>query len=211
MAAIVLNDVLKVRFVSYTPTQVGINVVHYKVTAVNGAPTTIGVAQGLDSISIAYKACMSSAARWRGTGVSVFSPVPTAEDSFVGNDGVGGGGADLLATQTCGIVTKKGFFPNRHNYGRAYIAFPSVGMANADGSPTAAYVTTLAALAVIFGPSWTAVGVGADTVDLTMHIAEVNALGQYVNSVAVSSLRASKRFATQRSRGMYGAQNAPPF
>lgn len=206
---LVNGDILEARFVCFVPNQVGINVRHYGVSGVIGAPTGVDVADYLDGVFESfYKSCISSQATYRGCGVKRLLAVPSAEDIGIANAGIGTGAGDLLPKQTCGLITLRTGLPGRGFRGRVYVPFPAEDDNDTDSTPTAAYITLLTAFGTQLKtvlPMVISVGVTEATLTpLVYH--RLLGLG-----TAITQGTPRDRWASQRRRGDFGAMNLPPF
>lgn len=210
--ALINGDIVKIRTCCYTPTQIGINVHYYRVlTAPTGPVTDLEVAVAVeDNFDNLYKACISSDASWRGIGVQLISPTLPypVEQVSVAQAGIGTGAAGLLATQTCGIITKLTAYAARYARGRSFIPFPAIDAVTAAGAASAGYLAVLTTLANELDDLQTIVGV-AGTVILTPVIRSLTVANPGTTPVTVC--KPSTKLGTQRSRGQYGKPNALPF
>lgn len=205
---IVVGDVMQLRLCQYITNQIGLNLVHYRITAITGTPTVEAAATPWDGLwAPLYKPLMSNAARWRGLGVRRLNPNPTIEYSAIANDGPGTSVTDPMSKVTCGIITKVTGFPGRGNRGRMYLSFPSEGLNDVDGTPTNAYVVALGVLSalivldqVVTGP----VGSTATWRPVIRHRVSGTTLD-------ITIAQSRKKWASQHRRGDYGRPNVLPF
>lgn len=204
------GDILLARVVTYTESQLGINVLHYRVSA------TTGTSCSLDDIALAfdsnwnalYKAVLSQNSHYRGVGVKRVNPNPSVESTSVTNDGVGTVLADPGPKQAAGIITKLTGVAGRANRGRMYVPFPTVDDADVDGSPTNGYQTLLASIASNVLTPDTVVAVGGSATLIPCLAREVAGVW---SSKDITGSRVQSKFGTQRRRGDYGKLNALPF
>lgn len=210
-----VGDLLEVRVVCYTPSQIALNVLHYEVTAQVGAGATLAsiAASFAAGCSLLYRALMPSVASFRGIGVRNLMAPRTIEFTDAASDGVGSVGADLAPTQTSYILAMSGTLAGRSNTGHSYPGFPSADYLTATGGMTAPGLAALTALATFLftpGPQ----GAGADLATLvlaTRHPDVIVATVHLPQWTRVFSLRPAPIWATQRRRGQFGRQNIPPF
>lgn len=206
-----VGDLFRVKAASFLRDQLGLNVLYYETlteTAGDSNPTSLAAAFALVAAT-AYKAAMSDEARYIGQGVTQLFPVATAE--FWTNDGAGVGvfTGDALPSQTCGILTKKSVAPGRRGRGRVYVPFPAETANDTKALPNAGYLTALSTLATALGANVTVNEQGGWQAVLRPVIAAAIPGGGY-SRLAITQLLPRPRWATQRSRGSYGAANLPP-
>lgn len=209
MAVFALNDIIRIRIATYTPSQAAINTMHYKVIAVAGTSSdTATAATTFDTaLSTPYKNIMSDNARYRGLSVQrIFPGIVTVPDIVVASDGPGVVASDLLPGQVSGIGSWRTDLAGRKYRGRVYIPFPAESHNDVTGIPTAAYVTLLDTLLTALSVTRT-VGGGGNTADLrcVLFHRSTNTSDQIVAQVA------RPRWATQKRRGNYGRTNPTPF
>lgn len=212
MAVVLQNgDLVKVRHVCYTPTQIGVNVLYYRVLAAPvGAVSDFDVAASTNMARGGlYKALISTMARFRGVGVQIVIPgVSPPEQVDVTQDGVGTSGTTLAPTQSSGIITKLTAISQRYARGRIYVPFPSTDDMTAAGAPTAGYLAALLTLANDLDDVETVV-VGAASVVLTPVVRSLSVAHPGTYTITTCVPRA--KFGTQRRRGQYGRINVLPF
>lgn len=214
MAEVILNEFSEVRLVSYSPPQIGLNVLHYQCIALSPAAAIPykAVASRLDVlVHAAYKACMSSTASWRGVGIRPIRTPVVIEEFETANDGGGTDLASIAPRQLCGILTKRTALVGRGFRGRLYVAFPSQNAYTVVGAATVAYVASLDALAGVLLNNFV-VAVGADTATfsprLRHRVAGPPVAFQYI---PLTNIKARDKMGTQRRRGAFGAANALPW
>lgn len=210
MADFAAFDVLEVRYVVALQNQVGINVFHWGVDSNVGTGATFQTAINTleAAMAAAYKACISTSARYQGAGLRRVSPsVPTAEFVSVATAGMGTGGANFLPKQISGILTKRTTLAGRRGRGRVYVPFPYAAANDTDGTPLAAYMTALGTLATAFALPNRVVGVGGNTTSLSPVVYQ---RGPKLTNV-ITSITTNDKWASQRRRGDYGRANIPPF
>jgi len=206
-----LGDVYKARFCCYTPSQIGLNVTHWVVTAETGVGASHAeIADKFNTEFAAdYKAVISSNASYRGVGITKVLPLPvSAETANVTADGFGAGGLNLAPTQSSGIITIKDGLAGRAHRGRIYIPFPSADSVDPAGAPTIVYRANMLTLMGEFA-NVQVCGVGANTTTLVLGL--YHRLPAPPTATIIAQLSVPAKFATQRRRGQYGKTNVVPF
>jgi len=205
------SQVYRVIACSYTPTQIGLNVMYWKCTGTTGTGVTLqALADRFDDLwAFTFKQSLSENARWRGVSVQriagFFSPLIWTSTV---NDGVGGVAGNLAPTQTSGVISKRSVFPGKHGRGRLFIPFPSVNDVQPTGAPTVGYVTVLESIAVLMNASVvTTLGGDQGTVKQVVRRDQSG----IINFDLVEQTIARNRYGTQRRRGQYGSTNILPF
>jgi len=204
-----INDLYEARIVCTYDNQTAINVRHYRVTAKAGTGVTDQtLATQLDAtFQAAYKALMSSSARYHGVGVRRIFPLPLGlEVNSIANDGVGTQPVGLNPSQTCGVMTLRTALGGRSRRGRVYIPFSSTSDTGADGRPSVGYQTRMGTLAALFF-FVQALGAGGNTNTFTPVI--YSKKFDYSNQIVTAT--SVKKWGTQRRRGDYGRPNTAPF
>ena len=151
---------------------------------------------------------LSNSAEYYGSMCYIMNPIGAAPrpDDTGALSQVGTGGAGLLPTQACGLTSWYTPLLGKHGQGRTYWPFPAPAHSEADGTPTAAYLTLLGDLtsfltntiAVVDGP----------VTGLFNHVIYHDPLAgpQFVDDGLERNA-----WATQRRRGAFGKANSPPF
>jgi len=199
----------QLRIACYTPNQVGINVINYRVDAVTGlgALDTEAVDELDNVFDGLYRDVLCAGARYRGCSLQRFRPMPRSVPvTSVTRDGVGNVAGDLMATQVAGIISFRTAFAGPRFRGRIYLPFPSEASNFVDGLPTAGYVVSAGLIAAqIIAPHTVGVTGGTSTLIPILWHRDLNT---YDDLVAVG---ARQLWATQRRRGSYGRLNPMPF
>ncbi len=213
----VQNDILEARIFTFdptTPTQLGVNVVRFRVSLVNGTGGTLtAMAASLDGVvAPLYKALLSSTVQYRGIMLQKIWPFPRTFAEFSnGNNGTGSGAATQVPTQVCGLIKAQTAKAGRQFRGRIYIPFLGTGSVGANGNPTAPYVTALQNLAAAVYPSSYGIIAGGNGFTMIPVIFHNKGYGKPPTNLKgtddVVSVVASPLFATQRRRGNYGRSN----
>lgn len=204
-----VNDVLRVRVVMNTTDQIGVNVLHYIVTAeVTGGATLGEIAAYLDGMyHNAYKTLLTDQANYRGVGVQRVRPLPTSQEAVsTGNEGSGTQGGDPLPKQIAGLLSWKTIFAGPGFRGRTYVPFPPEQQNDPDGTPSANYLVNLATLSVQIRAGGLVVGGGGSS---TLAFGIYKRQQQAFNGVVDQIIR--PMWATQRRRGDFGRKNVLPF
>jgi hypothetical protein len=204
-----VNDLFEARIVCVYDNQISVNVRHYRCTAKAGTGVTDQtLATQLDAtFQAAYKALLSSSARYRGVGVRKVEPLPLGLEVYsTVNDGIGTQALGMNPTQTCGVMTLRSALGGRSRRGRVYIPFSSFADTGADGRPAAGYQVRMGTLAALFF-FVQALGTGGNTNTFTPVIwsKKFNYSNQIITATSV------KKWGTQRRRGDYGRTNVTPF
>lgn len=166
--ALSLNQVVQTNHVSSFASQFAQLVRHWLVTAV-GAPaaTDDDFINSLDvTVANAMKNVLGSTARYEGAKVQIIRPIPFPAVIYIVNAGAGAIVGDMMSPQTAGLVRLRSAFGGKANRGRFYTPFPSENSNGPGGGPTAAMVTSMAALGNNFIAPFS-VNVGGRTATLT--------------------------------------------
>jgi len=210
----IVGDLLQIRTVCYTDTQISMNVLHYEVAATAGTPQTLAVIATLFETRVftAYATLMPSTARWRGCDVQNVMPVPTLKFPSVIHDQVGISGDTLTPTQSSLLIHTNANFAGRKYLGRVYPGLLSTAWCTVDGHLDVAGLAKLDILKNLLGPSLVLVGDTGQT-SLALTIRHPNSLGPVITPTwdRVLSMVSSPKIATQRRRGQFGAANVPRF
>jgi hypothetical protein len=203
-----VNDVILVRHICYTPSQIAVRAYRAGIVALVGIIDSTALLACLDnSVAARYKAIMSPDARYRGTGIKkVVGAGTTSEEVISSNDGPGTVAGNLLPSQVTGMTTVQTGFAGRANRGRIYWPFPSEADDIAGAIPDPTYVVRADAAASILTGSPTLVfGAMVLTWTVLLHHRVPN-----TNTPTTGRLTRPK-WATQRRRGQYGKTNVLPF
>jgi len=204
------NMTLEVKLVCTHGGQIGVNVRHYRAALMTGTGTTLGaVATAMNSAFAGpYRDLLSSDASWLGVAVRVITPAPGSALAFNKEDtAVGLRTAEVLPGMVSGIITLQTTIAGRGYRGRVYIPFPDESANEDAGVPTAGYVTDLETLGAALIATRVVGTVGVNDVTLRPVIFHRGDS----SFTEVTSARANTRWATQRRRSDYGAQNVVPF
>jgi hypothetical protein len=204
-----VGDIYEARIVSTIGGQTAINIRHYRVSTIVGTGASdSGIATAVNArFATDMKAAMTSNATYRGVGVRRIKPLPVTIETFtIASLGAGTAAGDVLPTQTCGMISLRTLLAGKSRRGRFYVPFPSEGLNDTDGTPTAAYITTLGLLAGDILATLTAGG-GGNTNDLVpvVYSRELDLTTDLASTIS------RDKWATQRSRGDFGRVNPPPF
>jgi len=211
MASVLTNDdIISVKSFCFMQNQLGLNVLHYRVTETGGVPTDEIAANYFRAlIGPLVIAIMADLANFQGVGVQILSPTafPTiydAEDPPLAGQVAG----DPLPKQTCGLITKRTGFVGRAGRGRVYLPFPAESDSTILDVPSAGYIALMedyaAALLVI-----NTMTVGGDTAGfIPVIFGSVPGPNQ---AKPITSWTKRTRWATQRRRSDFGATNTTPF
>lgn len=211
----VAGDYLQFRVCCYVPTQIALNILHYRVLSTVGGAMDINQAATAFSslVAIQYKALMSSQASFRGVGCTNLSVPRTREYAGVANAGVGTAGALNSQTQVSWLIRLRGANAGRKSIGHIYPGFPSQTYVTAAGEQTAAGLIVLTNLASQFGPSLVLTS-GANALNMEMVIRNKDLtvpVPKTPTGTDVFQLYPAPLWATQRRRGDFGRANPLPF
>lgn len=204
------NDVLLIRPLWVCGTQIGLNMLHYRVTSTTGAGVTDeqAAAEWDDLCAPAYKAICTSQATYRGVDVRRIAPTLTAPLTWTVSLGAGGVAADAMSRQTCGIITKRSLLAGRANRGRIYLSFPAETSNDSTGSPNGTYLVGAQALADLVCGDIAVISLAPAGTAILRPIIRHVLLG---TNTDIADGLARNKWATQKSRGDYGIPNTPPF
>jgi hypothetical protein len=147
-----VGDVLIVRNICATPTQLGLNVRFYRSILTIGPAILLPITAAQFELNVAtgYLNVLSASASWIGASVQKFLPGPPsfpAQSSAL--TAVGAVAGDPLPRQVSGLIGFTTAFAGRRFRGRAYIPFPSESSNDPNQLPDAPYLTGLAFLAAL--------------------------------------------------------------
>ncbi len=207
---LVVGEIYTCRILSYCDDQLGVNVLHYKVT--EATPINDYTAEhvaGILSAKIAadMKALLVARADYLGVEAAAWGPIPGAP--FFSGSGANPGQAagDAMSRQTAGILTKKTLLAGRRKRGRMYIPFPAESQNDPAGHPTVAYQTLLQNLGDNLASDLVIAGHGVATA--TMRLGVLSMVG-LPSIELVHTMVARRKWANQRRRGDYGRPNLRP-
>jgi hypothetical protein len=197
----------QVRVIAQLDAQVSFNVMGWQCTGITGTGCTMAeLASNLRANMIAtYPALLTSVAQFRGVGAQQAYPPKDAE-SYAGGAIPGTAGAVPLPKQIAGVLSFYDGLAGPKHRGRFYLPFPSTAQNTADGVPTAAYVTAVAAWAAGWNAGIHVVGAGG-TADFLPHILHRLTL----NGTQATRYAARAIWGTQKKRGDYGRTNISPI
>jgi len=209
MTTLANNNIVAVRFYTFHVDQQGVNVLHYRTSAVVNNPTTAHFASLLGGTMPAlYKSLLNDEAVYVGLTVQRIFPGPTAiADVDVTGGGNGNAGATPIPRQCSGLVTKRTALAGQRYRGRVYLPFPSED--DNDGTvalPTAGYVTRANTWSASALAPW-AVSSGGNTCTMTPVLWH-NDTQTYDD---VAGYRVREFWASQLRRGSFGPVNPFPL
>lgn len=183
----------------------------YQMTSITGSSTFSSAAllAELDSIfSTNMPPLLSNNANYYGIQLYLDNPIGPAPRPDSSNllAGPGTGGAGLLPSQAAGLISWYTATLGKSGQGRTYVPFPPPDANDADGTPTAAYITALDTLAFSIRAPKVIVDAG-----ITGTFEHVLYAGGIATPVLVIDSTQRNAWATQRRRGAYGRANANPF
>ena len=158
------------------------------------------------------KACLSSAAEFRGTvgqletGLNKYQRVYSSI-----SQGAGGVAGDPLPKHIAGVITRRGEFAGRHHQGRIYVPFPSEASNDGpNGRPNIAYQGLIGSYA---GDLYTAlvVTVGGASAVLTPYYRFTTGTPPNTFAFPYVSSQARDYWGNQRRRGDFGPKNVSPI
>jgi len=203
-----VGDVIQITTWCQADDQAGLNVFHYRVTAVSsvGSNSTSNLAAGLQSAGLpaAMKAALSSKAYYKGMLVRRLYTDLSVDIGDATGGGQGTVSGDMLPRQICGFIRKQSDVPGRRLSGRFYMPFPGEGSNDPDSIPTETYQGLLQDIATILVSTRTwGTGGSAEPVIWDRNTP--------ANTRTYSTTRVAARWATQRRRGSFGKTNISPF
>lgn len=207
--ALALGEIYMARLYCQAGVQAGINVRHYKIVAIgNPANEVDDLAVVLDNaLAGLYKNLLSVNASWIGVNIQRVYPLPpTVAVGANANAGPGLVVGDILPGQTAGLISLRTAFAGRSFRGRAYIPFPSESDSQPSGVPSAAYMTSLAAIADILVQDQE---FGDPANPATARPVIWSRKDTVPNDITGAVTR--NGWATQRRRGFFGRANAASF
>jgi hypothetical protein len=147
-----VGDVLVVRNICSTPTQIGLNNRFYQSVLTLGVaiPLTTQAAAFEAHVATAYINLLSVSANWMKVQIQKFSPAPPsfpAESAALAAPGAVAG--EPLPRQVAGLISFTTPFAGRRFRGRAYVPFPSENSNDVNQQPDAPYLAGLANLGTI--------------------------------------------------------------
>lgn len=209
MAFVVNGDQIQMKVGTYAINQAGYNIFHLAISnAVGNSVTVAEIAAHYDNIwAPIYKTLMNVSAEYVGCSTKKLGINPTAEFPSMNFSGFGLVLGDLMSTQTTGMITKRTDLQGRANRGRVYVPFPSEDSNGTNGKPDAVYVANLRLLGDAMVATETVTGASGGTVDCIPTIYhKLTGLDTFITGYTERP-----RWATQRSRGSYGAVNPRPW
>jgi len=204
-----VGDLYEFRIFSTCQDQVGMNVLHYKVSTETGTfpPPSAWPNTFMDNISDDYCQLLNTDAALALVLVQligVVPPGPIYNSTLAPISGTGGDG--ILPKQVSGLIAKKTQLGGKANHGRIYIPFPYIEADGAGGKPVPDYLANLGDLGDLLAPD-ISFGTDPNTVTLQAQIyhRESNTTTPWTSCVVRS------KWATQRRRGDFGKQNVLPL
>lgn len=202
--AVTMGSTYVVKLWSFCNNQLGLNVLHYRVTALAGpAPSESSCAITLETqFASSMIALLSGQASFMGVNIQQILPILglPVKSTLLANSG--SGGTPVLPKQVCGLITKRTDFGGRHNRGRFYVPFPSEADNFSQGVPEAAYVTLLGALGIKIASG---VSIGGSTTFTPIVFQKANPAASNI----ITGYTQGIRWANQHRRGDFGALNVP--
>jgi hypothetical protein len=204
-----VNDIVQVQIVTSTTTQLGLNTVHYLVTAVGGAGVdTTDVATFMDGIFAGpVKNLLSEEARYEGILATKIWPQPrSVRGKSTAGAGIGATVGDGLPWQVSGVITIATLLGGRKYRGRMFVPFASESDNDNNIRPVAGYVARLNALAALLVVTQNIV-VGANSNTL---VPVLYHRGDH-STTPIETATGRDLWGTQRRRGGFGQQNVLPL
>jgi len=193
--------------------QTGLNVRPMKTTtAVDAGFTLADFANSMASaLNPLYLNLLCEAATFRGVTVqqyTVAGPPPVASGL---DDDPGTRTGDPLPRQCCGMITLTTNFIGRDGRGRIFVPFPGeIDNTTTSGTPQASYVSDLNTLGSFFSTPQTLLDLASKEAEFiwTIKPAPMTFGGPFRE---ITGRNGRQRWATQKSRGSYGAANTDPW
>jgi hypothetical protein len=202
-----IGSVLELKAYTRLQSQNGINVLHYRVSALIGpAISDQAIVSVLDGAAAPlYQAWLPATARYSGLRLQIIAPLPVQAAVIATADaGAGSVASDALPAQTALVVTKRTVLAGRRNRGRAYLPFWPESMNDANGQPTAAAIGLATDWATFFLNPIN-VAVGPSTVTLTPVLFRKLTL----TTVDLFSAQVRVQWGTQRRRSQINKGDIP--
>lgn len=202
-----------VRHIAYCtiPGQVSVMKRDWQCTSISGGSTidSAGVISDLDTMMSARLIdLMSEDATYYGSQLYYQTPVglPPRPDYTRANTGIGIDNSPLLPTQTCGLVSLYSDVLGKTGQGRVYCPFPAIIEQDTNGTPKAAYITTLNNLGAALTTTRAIVSGG-----VTAQFTPVLYIPGGLPPKPLIKYVSRDAWATQRRRGSFGRLNNNPF
>jgi hypothetical protein len=204
-----VGDTYEVRLATHTPTQIGLNVRHYRVDlSTPPEPSETAIATQIDGVMAPlYKPALATEANYRGVGVRRIRPLPPGPEGVsIANAGPGTSTGSMLPPQTAGLISLRAIIGGRANRARVYVPFPAEGENVDNGLPANSYIILLNAIAGAWlGAQVVTVGLGTITLLPVVYHRTSGSTTDLITSLS------REVWATQRRRGGFGATNPIPF
>lgn len=204
-----VGDRYSLKLVTQMGNQLGLCVLHATVLVKSGTGATeTGIASGWASLlSGPLRDLMSAASSYRGLISQKEAPLPASPPTIsTFNQGAGNVASDILPKATAGVLTLRTSFAGRRYRGRMFIPWPGESDNDANGFPTGAYNTRLAALGAVISATQT-VGTAPNTNDMRV-VVYSRKFGLVTNVTLTTS---GNKWGIQHRRGDFGAANVIPF
>lgn len=202
--SITLDSVYELKLHSFCKDQLGLNVLHYRCTALTGAPPTESKAAELLSTAFApvTKDLLSAEASFLGVSLRQLFPILGIPIIMTVDAGAGTGGVSVLPKQVAGLIKKVSGLAGKANRGRVYIPFPSESDNDTFGTPNAAYRTRLSD----FGFQMASIRTGGLWLAATLTPIIYHKTAPATHT-AITDFTVRSRWANQRRRGDFGRSN----
>lgn len=212
------GDVLHARFYCRMQHQVAMNNIFYRVGG-TGIGAENAALEALNAIAnVFYPPLMSNVAAYYRCSVQFFANTAPglppawqyqeAERFSTIMDTIGEFEDPPLPKQICGLIRKRTIRIGRGARGRIYAPFPSEGVNTEEALPVSTYVDRLQELGEALMPD-TPIPFAAPDMVLVPVIFNPEKSASF-EMAEITSIQASERWATQRRRGDYGAENPLP-
>lgn len=203
-----VGDKVEVIVYSQAQEQYAANVYSYRVSSTGGPATTDLSALNLIAPLLrgVYVEVLPAAGTFWGVRLQIISPTRRPSQFNISQRGIGVLAGDILPTQTTGLIQSRTNVVGRSKRGRAYIPFPTEGVSDAAGLPTAAYLTKLGDVAAMVYTPFTLNGAGGATVTLTPTV-HSRKLASWED---ITGFTRSDYWATLRKRAGRSRSDSPP-
>lgn len=205
-----VGQVLQIRVVCMLNQQIGINVLHYEVTASEaGGHDLLQIAGELaGAFQQPYKNWLAPDATFVGVDVKRIGVGATIPYSSNADQGPGEGAGATMPPQIAAVISTKASLAGKKYQGRVYIPFVPTGVSAGmePGEVSDAAAALLGAIALELGPTIT---ISTDPEVTTLALltsTEAPIAAKRVEQIVVRRL-----LGTQRRRGLFSASNLPPF
>lgn len=204
-----VGDIYELVTTTFGDQQIGVNVLHYVVSASTPPEPAIFIVASQASVIFGplYIALLNVNFEYNSLSAQRIRPLPVGAKAIsTSAQGPGVVAGDPLPKQTSGLIAKRTSLGGRRNRGRAYVAFPAEDDSTGNAQPSPGYVAALGNLA----NQMAAVIVVADGPGSITLQPVVFSRTAPETATPITNCTPSDFWATQRRRGDFGRPNMPP-